>query len=176
MKPTIIAIVGSSGSGKTHLSTLLRSESNVFQILSHTTRPRRETEREGVDGYFVTKCYMVASDVLTHTKFGKYDYYALQAQVPPQGFCTYVIDEGGVRTLKSKYSNRYNIVTIYVRSCAETLVTRGICAMRIERDANREPLPDIFYDYIISNDGSMEEFENKIRETFNNIRAWQHQK
>ena len=42
MKPIIIAIVGASGSGKTHLSKFLQKEFGIPAIISTTTRPRRE--------------------------------------------------------------------------------------------------------------------------------------
>lgn len=176
MKPTIIAIVGASGSGKTHLSNLLQNELNVFQIISHTTRPKRVTERHGVDYYFVRKYYVDASSLLVKTIFGDHSYYAFKDQVPPQGFCSCVVDENGAKTLKSQYRDKYNVVAIYVQSEPETLVARDICDTRIERDINREHLPCDFYDYIIANDDSIEEFENNIRETFNDMRTWQHQK
>lgn len=176
MKTTIIAIVGASGSGKAHLSNLLQNELNVFKIISHTTRPKHETERDGVDYYFVRKYYVDASSLLAETTFGDHHYYAFKDQVPPRGFCCCVVDENAAKTLKSKYHDKYNVVAIYVQSETETLVTRGICTTRIERDINKEHLPCDFYDYIIVNDGSVEEFENTIRETFNTIRICQHQK
>lgn len=176
MKPTIIAIVGDSGSGKTHLSKLLQNELNVFQIISHTTRSKRETEQEGTDYYFVRQRHVPASEILTFSQFGKYDYYALIDQVPPRGFCTYVVDENGAKALKRKYDKKYHVVFICIQSTPLTLDARGICASRIERDSNREQLPNSFYDYIISNDGSLEEFENQIHETFKLIKVCQGQK
>lgn len=171
MQPTIIAIVGASGSGKTYLAKLLQNELNVFTLVSHTTRPMREGETEGQDYYFIEKHRNYPfCEMLTHTRFGEYDYFALRDQVPPQGFCSYVVDESGVQALKKMHGDRYRIVTVQVRSRHETLLERGIDPERIYRDRTRTLLSDSFYDFIIDNDGTLEAFEESIRETFEKIR------
>lgn len=55
MKPTVIAIVGDSGTGKTHLSNYLKMRLGIPVIVSHTTRPRREDERHGRDYFFIER-------------------------------------------------------------------------------------------------------------------------
>lgn len=177
MQPTIIAVVGASGSGKTYLSRLLQNELNVFAIVSHTTRPRRENEIEGKDYYFIGKNQAIPfCEMLTHTKFGGYEYFALRDQVPPEGYCTYVVDESGVQALKRMHGERYRVVTVLVRSGYATLEARGIDQERIFRDRTRRQLPDAFYDFVIDNDGTLAEYEETIRETYQKIRLWQPQK
>lgn len=174
MQPTIIAIVGASGSGKTYLSKLLQNELNVFTIVSHTTRPKRTGEIEGQDYYFINdRRAFPFCDMLTHTRFGDYDYFALRDQVPPQGFCSYVVDEGGVQALKKIHGHHYRVVTVLVRSRHETLVQRGIDPERIYRDRQRKRLPEPYFDFIIDNDDTLEAFEIRIRETYKQIQAWQ---
>lgn len=171
MKPTIIAIVGASGSGKTYFSRLLQTELNVFAIVSYTTRPKRADEIAGKDYYFIGKNEAYPfGDMLTHTKFGGYDYFALREQVPPEGYCSYVVDESGVQALKRMHGERYRIVTVLVRSSYATLEARGIDQERIFRDRTRRQLPDSFYDFILDNDGTLPEFEEAIRETYKKIR------
>lgn len=177
MQPTIIAIVGASGSGKTYFSRLLQNELNVFAIVSHTTRPRRENETEGKDYYFIGKNQAIPfCEMLTHTKFGGYEYFALRDQVPPEGYCTYVVDESGVQALKRMHGERYRVVTVLVRSGYATLEARGIDQERIFRDRTRRQLPDAFYDFVIDNDGTLAEYEETIRETYQKIRLWLPQK
>lgn len=177
MKPTIIAIVGASGSGKTHLSKLLQNELNIYSIVSFTTRPKRESEIDGQDYYFVNhKPQIPFCDILTETRFGEYDYYALREQVPPTGICTYIVEESGVESLKKIHGHRFNIVTAYVKATEDTLTQRSIDPKRIERDNNRKKLPLDDYDIVIGNNDSLEEFEEAIRSTFKNIRQWQHRK
>lgn len=174
MKPAIIAIVGASGSGKTYMSKLLQDELNVFTIISHTTRPKRGGETEGQDYYFIDKNRTYPfCDMLTHTRFGEHDYFALREQVPPQGVCSYVVDESGVQALKKMHGEQYRIITVQVRSRHEALIERGIDAERIYRDRTRKQLPDSFYDFSIQNDGTLQEFENTIRETYEKIRRCQ---
>lgn len=177
MQPTIIAIVGASGSGKTYLSRLLQNELNVFAVVSHTTRPKREDEVEGKDYYFIGKNQVYPyGNMLTHTKFGGHEYFALREQVPPEGYCTYVVDESGVQALKRMHGERYRVVTVLVRSGYATLEARGIDQERIFRDRTRRQLPDAYYDFVIDNDGTLTEFEETIRETYQKIRLWQPQK
>ena len=176
MKPTIIAIVGASGSGKTYLSKLLQNELNVFLIVSHTTRPMREGEIEGIDHYYIENAHCFRREqMLSYTRFADYEYFGLEEQVPPRGYCAYVVDEKGLKYLKENKSHKFNIISIRVESSIDTLIKRGIGLCRINRDNDRELLPLHYYDYIIDNNGTMEEFENKIRDTFNEIRRCQHQ-
>lgn len=177
MKSTIIAIVGASGSGKTSFSRLLQDELNVFAIVSYTTRPKRTDEIAGKDYYFIGRNQAYPfGDMLTHTKFGGYEYFALREQVPPEGYCSYVVDESGVEALKRLHGKRYRIVTVLVRSSYAALEARSIDEERIFRDRTRKQLPDAFYDFIIDNDGTLAEYEENIRETYQKIRLWQPRK
>lgn len=177
MKPTIIAIVGASGSGKTYLSKLLQNELGVFLIVSHTTRPMREGEIEGIDHYYIASAHRFKrEDMLSYTRFADKEYFALEEQVPPSGYCSYVVDERGLKYLKETKTHKFNVVSIRVESNEQTLIDRGIPIERIRRDDDRELLPLHYYDYIIENSSTMDEFENKIRETFKTIKRCQHQK
>lgn len=177
MKPTIIAIVGASGSGKTYLSKLLQNELNVFLIVSYTTRPPREGEIEGLDHYYIANAHRFShSQMLSYTRFAEHEYFALEEQVPPQTHCAYVVDERGLKYLKETKSHKFNIISIRVEATMDALLKRGIPLCRIMRDEDREPLPLEYYNYIIENNGTLEEFENKIRETYKKIQQWQHQK
>lgn len=177
MKPTIIAIVGASGSGKTYLSKLLQNELGVFLIVSHTTRPMREGEIEGIDHYYIENAHRFRRDeMLSYTRFADKEYFALEQQVPPSGYCSYVVDERGLKYLKETKTHKFNIVSIRVEASMETLIRRGIGLCRINRDNDRELLPPDYYDYIIENNGTVEEFDNAIYDTFKQIYQCQHQK
>ena len=177
MKPTIIAIVGASGSGKTYLSKLLQNELNVFLIVSYTTRPAREGEIEGIDHYYIDNTHRFSrSQMLSYTRFAEYEYFALEEQVPPQKPCAYVVDERGLKYLKETKNHKFNIVSIRVESTTDTLIHRGIAPERIKRDDDRTLLPLDYYDYVIENNGTLEDFENKIYETYKHIRQWQYLK
>lgn len=177
MKPTIIAITGASGSGKTYFSRLLQNELNVFAIVSHTTRPKRADEVDGKDYYFIGKNQAFPfCEMLTHTKFEGYEYFALRDQVPPEGYCSYVVDESGLQALKRMQGERYGVVTVLVKSGYAALEARGIDEERIFRDRTCRQLPDDFYDFVIENDGTLTEYEDRIRDTYQKIRLWQPRK
>ncbi len=55
-----IALVGVSGSGKSHFIDLLVKEFDFFQIPSVTTREKRESEVEGYDKFFISEYEFLA--------------------------------------------------------------------------------------------------------------------
>lgn len=175
MKPIIIAIVGASGSGKTHLSKFLQKELNIPMIVSTTTRPWREGEKEGEDYFFVksAKSYR-HEDMLTYTRFGQYEYFSLKKQLPKAGFCTYVVDENGVRALKRSAGDDYGVFCVTVQ-CKEVIrITRGIDLERIERDKHRRSLGYTWVDLAIYNNGTVEQFEQAGRDLITVVEQWQH--
>lgn len=175
MKPIIIAIVGASGSGKTFLSKYLRSQFDIPVIVSTTTRPRRENEVEGEDYFFVrnTKNYN-REEMLTHTVFGKHEYFSLLSQLPPSGYCTYVVEENGVKSLKRSSGKDFNVFTVLVTCDKEALIHRGIEPERIERDRKRNAIGYDLVDVIIGNNGTLEEFEKGAGDVIKILDQWRH--
>lgn len=167
-KPTIIALVGNSGTGKTHLSNFLKQRLGIPVIVSYTTRPRRENEKDGRDYYFIREEQIPPlQQMLTYTQYGGCEYFARLDQVPRMGRCVYVLDERGLLSLKEKYRERFDIVSVLVCSTPETLQARGIPAGRISRDTERSGLPDSFYDAVIENNGTLADFEERALHIIN---------
>ncbi|CAG8828340.1 10215_t:CDS:2, partial [Racocetra persica] len=54
-KNTLIIIAGGSGTGKTTVESLLAQDPNIVKLISTTTRPPREGEKDGQDYYFISK-------------------------------------------------------------------------------------------------------------------------
>lgn len=81
-KPIIIAICGKGCSGK---NTLLKElDSNIPRLVSCTTRPPREGEKEGEDYYFVPPSFFEDHTMLTSTVFkGKWHYGIATEKVNP---------------------------------------------------------------------------------------------
>lgn len=170
MKPTIIAIVGNSGTGKTHLSNFLGRRLGIPVIVSYTTRPQREGEVEGRDYFFIREEQIPPqAEMLTYTCYGGCEYFARLDQVPRRGRCVYVLDEKGLVTLIEKYRDRYRIASVLVCSTPDTLRRRGIAPERIRRDSERLRLPDDFYDAVIPNDGTLQEFEEEALHIINQL-------
>jgi len=175
VKPIIIAIVGASGSGKTYLSKFLRDELNIPIIVSHTTRPMREGEIEGEDYFFINSTEGYNQDgMLSHTKFGGYEYFSLRSQLPKSGFCTCVMEETGSQHLKRNSGDNYGLFSVIVQCSPEVRTARGVDPKRIERDHNRKPLSYEWVDYAIDNDGTVEELEKAALNMIKILEQWQH--
>lgn len=174
MKPIIIAIAGASGCGKTTLSKLLRDELNVPDIISTTTRPRREDEVEGEDYYFVKSTRRHRrEDMLTYTRFGDYEYFSLRSQLPTSGFCSYVVDENGIKSLKDNAGDDYGVYSVLMKCRPELLVARGIDSQRIERDRKRRQISLDYVDLIVYNERSLEDLKQTAHSVLSMVKQWQ---
>lgn len=170
-KPVIILIVGTSGSGKTHMSHYMKKYFNIPYVVSYTTRPIRAGEIEGVDHYFIDPMHVPTQDgMLAYTNFGGHQYFTLRGQVESQPVTSYVVDEDGVRFFLDQYKDEYTVVSVYVHASVETRKSRGVSQDRIDRDNNREPLPLQMYDTVINNDDELEVFNNTINHFFFDLR------
>lgn len=105
----IIAIVGPSGSGKTTLSYLM-CKYGAVEVVSTTTRPPRNGERDGIDYHFVSKeefhKKIEAGEFVEHAQFGDNLYGATKeafsaALESSQNNCAVLVCEiAGYRSLK----------------------------------------------------------------------------
>ena len=161
MKPLIICIVGPSGSGKTTASMILQQQFGWTAIVSYTTRPKREGEIDGVDHWFVTKKQVPPqSKMCAYTKFGGYEYWTEWNQFLTLFPNVYVIDEKGLVNLMSKENTPFAFQLITIKLNRSNL--ESIERERKERDKDRIVIPDECYDYIINNDGSIEQLRATV--------------
>lgn len=160
MKPLIICIVGASGSGKTTASMILQQQFGWTAIVSYTTRPMRKGEINGKDHWFVKKDRIPPQKrMCAYTQFGGYEYWTEWNQFQTLFPCIYVIDEKGLIDLQSKeQSSSFSLATIKIMR--DNL--QGIDEKRKERDNERIHIPDELYDYVINNNGSMEELRASL--------------
>jgi len=120
----IFVISGPSGSGKTTLLTSLIQNKKIGKLLvkscSITTRPKRSTEREAKEYFFVTvlefKRLLKAKKILEWTRYLGYYYGTPKGPLEKQleggksvGLC---LDLKGARILKKIYPD--NTITIFV--------------------------------------------------------------
>lgn len=174
MKPTIIAITGASGAGKTTLSRYLERELHIPAIISTTTRPPRPDEIPGVDYYFVSAHRRPPeSELLTSTRFAGHDYYALRRQLPRSGFCSYVVEQHGLQTLKRQAGPLYGLFTVTVQCTPELRVERGVGRERLERDNNLKNTGYEWVDYAIFNNGSLDDLYRAARVMMKILEQWQ---
>ena len=158
-KSKIICVVGPSGCGKTTLCEVARIELNIPVLVSYTTRPMRDGEKNGREHWFVgVDKKPLEKDMLAYAKFGDYEYWAEVGQVPDDGgSILYVIDEDGLRLLKEKWGDRFDIETILIKR-NEDLLINDVGEERVLRDRNRKKIDDEEYDAIILNDSSLVKF------------------
>lgn len=161
MKPLIICIVGASGSGKTTASMILQKQFGWIAIVSYTTRPMRKGEINGKDHWFVKKNQVPPkSRMCAYTQFGGYEYWTEWNQFQTLFPSIYVIDEKGLVDLQSKQSSSFHFRLITIKIKRDNL--QGIDEKRKARDNERIHIPDKVYDYVIDNNGSMEEFRDTL--------------
>ena len=115
-KKTIIAIVGRSSSGKTYIAKRLSTILGYKEVVSHTTRPIRSNETNGVEHWFDSKEeFQNALDnqtVIAYTKIGEYEYCATLEDIEDN--CIYVIDPLGIKYLQEHFKNQINLKIIYI--------------------------------------------------------------
>lgn len=162
-KPIILAIVGDSGSGKTTLSFFLNSKLSIPAICSYTTRPMREGEVNGKDHWFVPGLMTDPKDALAYTFFGGHHYWSLPSQV--EEVCCYVIDEKGLEDLNSRWSDKFQVISIYIDRPNKP----GISKTRKERDLERTALDMLDYDLVLVNQGQLDRFISRAIKSITEI-------
>lgn len=161
MKPLIICIVGASGSGKTTASMILQEQFGWNAIVSYTTRPMRKGEKNGRDHWFVKKDQIPPQNrMCAYTQFGGYEYWTEWNQFLTLFPSVYVIDEKGLVNLQNKESTPFPFTLVTIKIKRDNL--EEIDEKRKERDNERINIPDELYDYVINNNGSMEEFRTTL--------------
>ena len=115
-KKTIITIIGRSGVGKDYISKRLSTILDYPLVVSHTTRPKRDNETNGVEHWFDSKeefdTLMQNNTVIAYTKIGEYEYCALLEDIGDNAI--YIIDPHGIEYLKQNFKDQINLKIIYM--------------------------------------------------------------
>lgn len=127
----IYVLVGQTNSGKSTLARDLVTATGIKQIITYTTRPMRQGERDGIDYHFITNEEMDSGGF-----FGRRDFYTVYREEPYSyamkeddfillGDAILILDPKGVRELKDQvgYSN---VTTIYINASDELIKQRGV--------------------------------------------------
>jgi len=193
VKDKIICLVGESGSGKTTVCQELEKQGYNI-IKSYTTRkPRYEgeyghtfvDEEEWMKGKDLTNGLGMGSknsSLIAYTYFAGHHYWMTKEQFEGKGTSIYIVDIGGVKTLKQNKPEATKVVVIYLatteverlnrmknRTLAqmidpkpEELFKAGEIAMaRIKHD--REAFKDLQYNFLIDAENSIDSVVNSMK-------------
>lgn len=135
----IVCLVGKSGSGKDTLARKLADKEGWHNVVSCTTRPRREYEVEGKDYYFLTDeefaQKVLNGDLLEATYFNTWHYGTMKS-VLQEGVNVGVWNPEGYDCLKETVKFDHDIILLaYYLNCRDKT--------RLLRQLNREYNPDV---------------------------------
>ena len=123
MKKLIVVISGPSGAGKsTLIKYLLEEFDNIGLTVSHTTRSPRDTEKEGVNYYFVNKGTF--EDMIQNDEFIEYvqcfDNYYGTSHISVNN----VLNQKDICILDLDYEGAYKLLSnkLYKQQCVGILV------------------------------------------------------
>lgn len=138
-KYTIIALMGKAGSGKdTILHALLKQPvfKNAAPIVSCTTRPMRENEKDGIDYHFLTQSEftdkILSGDMLEATVFNDWCYGTSLENLSKDKVNIGVFNPEGVGLLRS--NENIKLTLIYIEANDKD---------RLIRQLSRENNPDV---------------------------------
>lgn len=180
-KYKIIAICGKAGAGKDTLLRILADRYKVHEIISCTTRPMREGEKDGVNYYYLTKEQfaqkIMNDEMLECAEFNGWFYGTMTEGLDTEGWNIGVFNPKGVEALEENPD--VNVQTIYINVPGKERLIRQLNREKdpdineIIRRYNADEkdfisLPDRFPFYEIGNldIGDLEYFANKIAEMF----------
>lgn len=128
MKPVIIAICGAAASGKDTLLNALAPALGATKIVSDTTRPPREGEKDGVNYNFIAEnefdWRLVNGKYLEFSRFRGWLYGTSKDAVCGKVNIG-VFNMDGIFSLMD-YKDKYNIIPIYLQTSLITRIKRYI--------------------------------------------------
>ena len=133
----IIALIGEAGSGKdTIMRNVLKVRPGLHEIVSCTTRPMREGEREGVNYFYLTKEAfaekVINGEMFEATSFNGWFYGTAKQSMDETVVNIGVFNPEGIEALFE--SNEVDVTVYYVRATDKN---------RLLRQLNRENNPDV---------------------------------
>jgi len=112
----LICLVGETARGKDTVAHYLQEHYNMKVVVSYTTRPKRDSETDGVEHYFIdnfTASQMLATTdgIAAYTKIGNYRYFSTIKEVIHSDI--YIIDPNGLKNLYLG-NNAIQLIPIYI--------------------------------------------------------------
>lgn len=182
MNKTVICIVGRTASGKDTFANMLK-EYGLKPVVSHTTRPIRTSETNGIQHYFISEeeaneILKNKNNIAAYTEINGYKYFTTVDSLMKANI--YVIDPKGIEYLRSQHPE-INLRVINIRcdkgvNQSHTNIRKDneeTFKKRFEAESERF---DRFekegqYDLLIWNNGSLDELRelaDKVAEAYLN--------
>lgn len=128
----VFVIAGAAGSGKTTVAKFLQEHYQMERVITHTTRPPRPSERDGVDYHFETsatmnKLHLLESVEYDHHRYGS-SMESLEAGWQKGHDDVIVLDTKGALTYHQQLGQRAVIIFLtvsHIASLAKRMVKRG---------------------------------------------------
>lgn len=158
----LLCLLGKTASGKDFLANKLAERTGLKQLISYTTRERRQNE--GDTHIFITNDeYQQLQDsgqIAAFTQIGQYKYCCTVQQLYENDI--YVIDYIGLKNLRKLNLPGLRLVTVYINVPDEVRERRAITKRKddkvkfrirsvAEREQFREMLKNADFDYSVSN-------------------------
>lgn len=136
-KIKLIALFGESSAGKDSIQDwLITVLKNGHKMISYTSRPMRDYEREGKQYHFIThdnfKELIAQGKMLEYTYFNNWYYGTPENELQPRAFNVGVFNPMGIRFLL-QYSDKIDVLPVWIKANDKT---------RLLRSLNREINPD----------------------------------
>ena len=158
----LLCLIGRSASGKDTLANKLCEKAGLKQIISYTTRERRENE--GDTHIFITNeqydALEQSGQIAAFTKIGQYRYCCTIDQLYSND--VYVIDYDGINHLRKMNLPNLHLVTVFINVPDDIREERALNKRKddraqwrtrnlAERDQFRNMLRNADFDYAVSN-------------------------
>lgn len=138
-KYKIIALFGPAGSGKDYivknLMQTVQGKRYLHEIISYTTRPPRENEKDGIDYHFVTYDEFVKKDFLEYNTFRNWWYGTATEDLDINKINIGVFNVAGIYQLINSNLNKEKVdcLPIYIKTNSK---------IRLLRQLQRETSPN----------------------------------
>lgn len=166
-KPMIHILIGPSGAGKSSLGDYLKKHGGV-ELVSHTTRPKRNGEEHGIHYYFVTpeefeQTPMIESAWHSGNRYGV-SQQEVQSKLGKHSCLFAVLEVEGMKAIKQLFGDAVRVYFVETDTAilASRMRQRGDSEESIQKrldylEANQEQENKRYADFVIKNNGTLDE-------------------
>ena len=154
----IFAIQVFTSSGKDSITSRVSKELNIPILVSHTTRPPRTGEINGVSYHFVDDDFFNENEFLEqrlyNTEYGIWRYGLHKSEIENKPYALFIVDRQGYEELQKKLGE-YKLTSIFIDVSEEDLrkrhKLRGDCPKEFERrfEDHRKRIDGYLSDYVV---------------------------